>query len=134
MQNTTTHRHWKTEISDLRSRAAEVTTVGVETPMSARTAARCLSGVIGHVVNMAGRDTMQLACAELVRFDQVWKTNFRMLPRVIGGDLAQAIELIAVVSRGILALSGGESLRAALSFWATEEDPAVWQRVTGVAA
>jgi hypothetical protein len=131
MQNTT---HWKTEIADLRARAAAVATNGAEPRMSARAAARCLSGVVSHVARQWSRDVMQRACAEIVRCDPAWQTSFRVLPRV-DGDLVQAIELITVIARGILPLAGVESMRCALAFWATEEDPAVWQSVVaGLAA
>lgn len=130
MQNTT---HWKNEVSDLRARATDVVS-GAEARMSARTAARCLSGVIAHVVRSSTLDTMQRACAELVRCEASWSTGFRVLPPPVRGDVDQAVNLIAVVARGMLELAGVDGLRAALSFWATEDDPGVWQQVTGMAA
>lgn len=130
MQNTT---HWKNEVADLRCRAADVTS-GADSRMSARTVARCLYGVISHVERMSSKDTMQRACAELVRCDAAWATRFRMLPRGLVGDVEQAVQLIVVVARGMLEVAGVDAMRAALSFWATEEDPAVWQDVVGLAA
>jgi hypothetical protein len=124
MQNT--NCHWKTETSDLRARAADVAIGGASPRMSARTAARCLSGVVSHVDRQWSRDVMQRACAELVRCDATWSTSFRVLPSRVDTDLTSAVELIAVVSRGILPLAGVEAMRAALAFWATEEDPSVW--------
>ena len=130
MQNTA---HWRTEITDLRTRAVDVTS-GVDARMTARTVARCLSGVIHLVVRVSSQDTMQRACAELVRCDKAWTTGFRELPGAVRNDVDAAVELIVVVCRGMLGVAGAEALRAALSFWATEEDPSVWQRVTGLAA
>lgn len=131
MQNTA--HHWKTQTADLRARATDVTS-GAESRMSARTAARCLSGVVAHVVRMSSTETMQRACADLVRFDAAWSTSFRQMPPAVRSDVDQALALIAVVARGMLDLAGTDAMRAALSFWATEEDPSVWQAVTGLAA
>jgi len=129
------HIHWKTEISDLRDRARAVVEAPSEiTRMSARAAARCLSGVVGLVARQWSVDVMQRACADLVRCDAAWQTQFGTLPRE-NGRIPPAIEMIAVVARGILPLTGAESMRAALAFWASEDDPAAWQTVTaGLAA
>lgn len=127
--------HWKTEISDLRNRARAV----LDAPkddlrLSARAAARCLSGVVGLVARQVSVDAMQRACADLVRCARAWETQLGFLPTV-DGKVPGAIEMIAVVARGILPLSGPEAMRDALSFWATENDPAAWQAVSlGLAA
>lgn len=131
MQNTTTH--WKLAVDDLRSRALDVTS-GADARMTARQAARVLTGVVSHVARMSSTDTMQRACAELVRCQPAWATSFRQLPEAVRPDVDQAIQLIVVVCRGMLAVAGADAMRAALAFWATEEDPSVWQQVTGIAA
>lgn len=121
-------QHWKTEISDLRNRARAVQAPSSDR-LSARAAARCLSGVVNEVVRRHGQDEMQRACADLVRYDAAWSTMFGTLPRGVEGIVPPAIHLIAVVARGILPLAGAENMRAALSFWACEDDPAVWQEI-----
>jgi hypothetical protein len=129
-----TTAHWKSEIADLRTRARAVTAPSADVRMSARAAAACLSGVIALVSKRWSVDVMQRACAELVRHDAAWKTSFGNLPRGASGAVAEPVEMIAVVARGILPLACEDSMRAALAFWASESDPAEWQRVTGVAA
>lgn len=121
--------HWKTDTADLRARACAVDESGCDPSISARTAARCLSGVIRLVADRHSVDAMQRACADLVRCDAAWDTRFGTLPRGWDGQVPEAIELIAVVARGILPLAGSTNMRAALAFWATEDDPSVWQRV-----
>lgn len=122
--------HWKTEITDLRTRARAVLDEPTDNlRLSARGAARCLSGVMSLVARQWSVDVMQRACAELARYEAAWSTRFGTLPRE-GGVVPAPIEMIAVVARGILPISGEESMRAALAFWATENDPAAWQTVT----
>lgn len=135
MQTTPTPiAHWKTDISDLRNRASAV----IDAPsdqmrMSARTVARCLSGVIGLVARRWSVDTMQRACAGIARHEPAWQTAFGALPRELTcentGSVHPATEMIAVVACGILPLTTPEAMRAALSFWATESDVAVWRAV-----
>lgn len=130
---TTQTADWKSGIGDLRARAAAVATSCADARMSARAAARCLSGVVGLVVTRWSVDVMQRACADLVRCQASWDTSFGTLPRYKEG-VPEPIQLIAVVARGILPIAGIENMRAALSFWATEDDPAQWQAVVaGVA-
>lgn len=122
--------NWKNEISDLRNRARAVLDEPTDTMrLSARAAARCMSGVVGLVARQWSVDAMQRACADLVRCAEAWETKFGKLPHV-NGVVPPAIEMIAVVARGILPLAGADTMRAALSFWATESDPAAWQAVT----
>lgn len=121
--------HWKTEIADLRVRANAVKGAGSDTRLSARAAARCLSGVIYLVSTRWSVDVMQQACAELVRCDATWATNFGRLPAGVDGVVSEPTQIIAVVARGILPLSGVDGMRSALAFWASESDPAEWQRV-----
>ena len=131
----TTASHWKTDSSDLRDRAREVSDAGSDhVTLSPRAAARCLSGVIGLVVTRFGLEEMQRSCAELVRCAAAWDTQFGTLPRGVDGLISEPISLIAVIARGILPLAGDRNMRAALSFWAIEADPAVWQRVAAGAS
>lgn len=129
------NQNWKTEISDLKSRARAVVDAPTDVMrMSPRAAARCLSGVISLICRDFSVDVMQRACADLVRCDAAWETRFGTLPRSDCG-VPRAIEMLAVVARGILPLAGADSMRAALAFWASEDDPAQWQAITtGVAA
>lgn len=130
MQTTTAYNP---EISDLRELALAVMHPDASTSMSARTAARCLSGVIALVAREHGTVAMQRACAKLVRFSDAWRSSFGKLPVAFADPEAvdEAIEMIAVIARGILPVAGAANMRAALSFWASESDPAVWTSVTG---
>lgn len=122
------------KISDLRELALAVMRPDAGAAMSARTAARCLSGVANLCATKYGVAVMHRACGELVRSERSWATNLGMLPNLgfIDGaeQLAEAIELVAVVARGILPIAGAANMRAALSFWACETDPAIWMLVT----
>ncbi len=118
------------EMLRLRTAARAVTT---DAPMparvliSAREAARCLSGVVMLIASTFGHETMRRACAELAQRRASWETR-------TPGDLGEAIWRIAVISRGILPLCGPDAMNAALAFWASETDPATMQQITGVAA
>jgi hypothetical protein len=96
-------------------------------PLSARTAARLLFGAIGLVAARHGVGVMQSTCAELVACDAAWATRFGTLPRGADGRVAEPMVLISGMARGILPMAGAERLQAALAFWASEQDPAVWQ-------
>jgi hypothetical protein len=124
------HAYWKDEIEDLTARAAEVTASIDESKMSARTAARCLSGICGLVARRWTVDEMQRTCAELVRHERAWATSFGDLPHV-NGIVHERTQLVVVVARALLPLAGPANVRSALSFWATESDPAVWAAVAG---
>lgn len=104
-----------------------------EVRLSPRAVARCLSGVVTLVCRTSTVYAMQRACAELVRDEQAWQSGLAVLPRV-NGRVDPVLEQIAVVARGILPSAGEEAMKSALSFWATESDPAVWQRVSNMAA
>lgn len=120
------------EISDLRELAVAVMRPeAAPSGLSARIAARCLSGVVGLVALRWGTLAMQRACAELVRHDDAWASSFGKLPAGVDGRVTEPVEMIAVAARGILTLAGAQNMRAALSFWASESDPAVWTSVTG---
>jgi len=121
--------YWKDEIDDLRSRASNVTSTPASAEkLSARTCARCLMGVVSLVSRRWTTDVMQRTCAELARADEVWDTSFGRLP-MVNGMVAEQIQLIAVVARSLLPLAGTDNVRAALSFWATEDDVGVWTSV-----
>lgn len=120
--------YWKDTISDLRARALAVSAAPVDAKMSARTAAACLSGIVGLISRRWTNDVMQRTCAELVRHDPTWATSFGMLPQV-NGSVSEPIQLLAVVARSLLPIAGADNLRAALSFWASEDDPATWLSV-----
>jgi hypothetical protein len=123
----TTGISWKTYTADLVGLAQDVR-VSRHSGMSSRTAAQCLSGVVSLIAQRFGAARMQAACAELVRFDQAWTTSFGVLP-CADGYVAEPIELLATVARGLLPLAGASALRAALSYWATESDPAAWMNL-----
>jgi len=125
--------YWKDDIDDLKSRALPVLEQTSDAParMSARQAAAVLSGIVGHIARTRTLDHAQRACAELVRFEPVWATSFGRLPHR-NGYISEDVALVATVARSLLPLAGVDALRAALSFWATEDDPAAWQRVAAV--
>lgn len=119
---------WKTKIDDLRNRAESVARASSEAAMSPRTAARCLAGICGHIARRFSLDEMQRTCAELVRHDRAWTTSFGDLPHD-NGEVSETTQLVACVARGLLPLAGANGVRDALSFWAVESDPAVWQSI-----
>ena len=120
--------HWKTTIDDLRNCAEAVRTAPANCGMSARTAAACLSGIIALVSRRFGVDVMQHTCAELVRCAQAWP-ELGYVPSNYDGRVSEPVQLIAVVARSLLPIAGAENVRAALAFWASEDDPAIWQAV-----
>lgn len=122
--------YWKDAIDDLRSRAQSVTSAPADGTgsMSPRTAAACLSGIVGLIARRWTTDEMQRTCADLVRFDPAWATSFGRLPHK-NGIVSEQIMLVAVVARSLFPLAGAENLRAALAFWASEDDPAAWQSI-----
>lgn len=133
--------NWKSNAEDLRSRASRVTDPLVaiqiaakrasgeqDARISARAAAKVLAGIVSLVSRNHGIDVMQRACAILARHDATWISGFANLP-IENGAVPEPVQLIAVVARGILPLAGADNVRAALSFWATEDDPGVWSSV-----
>jgi len=120
--------HWKGDITDLRSCAEAVMTspATASAPMSARNAARVLHGVMSHISRRWSVDEMQRACAELVRHNDAWVSNFTYLPHEPGEAASEPVQLVAVVCRGLTGITSPSDLRAALSFWATETDRSVW--------
>lgn len=125
---TPTPQHWKTDITDLRNRALACFEPRMAERMSARAAAACLSGIVGHVVRKISLDVAQQTCAELARDERTWRTSFGVLPHD-NGYVSEATQLVATVARSLLPIAGADNLRAALSFWACEDDPRIWQSV-----
>lgn len=123
--NATTMQRWNDNLDDLNSLALGVRTSGHVAKMSARTVAQCLSGVVGLIASRWGAAVMQETCAQLVRTSSVWEHSFGRLPHE-NGTVPESITLVATVARGLLPLAGETAVRQALSFWATECDPAVW--------
>lgn len=125
-----TERHWKTDIADLKSRAADVhVQPHASDRMSARAAAACLQGIFGLVTRRWNLEIAQRTCAELVRYEPSWESSFGQLPDQ-NGYVSEPTQLIAAVARSLLPICGTARLRAALSFWASEDDPAVWQSLS----
>ena len=120
---------WKNDLPGLRALGRTVDDRSPDQRLSARSAARLLFGAIGLATARHGVDEMQRACAELVRHDAAWTTKFGTLPRGPDGTVSEALSLIASMARGILPMAGAEHLRAALAFWASERDPAVWRQM-----
>lgn len=120
--------YWKDKIDDLRERAGAVAAAPVDAKMSARTAAACLSGIVSLISRRWTTDVMQRTCAEIVRHEATWSSSFGMLPQV-NGSVSEPVQLLAVVARSLLPIAGADNLRAALSFWASEDDPAAWLAV-----
>ena len=123
---------WKTDIDDLLARATDVmvslapgevagATVG------AREAARALLGIVYHLQGKHGLAVVQRTCADLARCDEAWQSNMTTFPRELTED--RPLRLVAVVCAGLLKVATRDSVRSALAFWATENDPAIWQSV-----
>jgi len=121
---------WKNEIADVRHLARLVSDRSTDRQMSARGAACCLYGAISLVADRHGMDAAQRSCADIVRCDAAWSSSFGTLPRGPDGIVPDPIRMIATMARGVLPLAGPDRTRAALAFWAVEDDPAAWQRVT----
>jgi len=122
MQNDT----WRLDIEDLRACAHDVLTQTTNQAIHARSAAQCLSGVIGLAVRRFTLDVVQHACAELARNARSWETTLGDLPRGVDGRVCEVVEMIAAAARGLYPLAGAGSVRSALAFWACERDAAVW--------
>jgi hypothetical protein len=118
--------------TDIRNLGRAVNDRSPHQALSARSAARLLFGTVGFAVAKFGLDRTQEACADLVANDLVWRTKFCRLPRIYDGAVGELTALIAGAAAGILPMAGAENLRAALAFWATERDPAVWRQMTGM--
>lgn len=120
--------HWKHAIDDLRGHAAAVVVppTADESTVSARQAAAILSGICGLIARRWDVETMQRTCAEMARLEPI---DFGRLPTQTDGTVAEPMALLASVARSVRSIAGEGNLRAALSFWATEDDPAVWNQI-----
>lgn len=124
---TATNAYWRDDIDDLRNRAAGILDLPQAAErLSARTCARCLVGVVSLISRRWTVDEMQRTCAELARHDDAWATSFGRLPLERNGHPSEQTLLLTVVARALIPLAGADAVRAALSFWATENDPGVW--------
>lgn len=122
------------ERDDLLALGADVHTSAPATArpiLTAREAARALVGVIGWVSHRSSTLEMQDLLAQLVRHDPAWEPGamFRALPLRYDGRVDELMALVASVASGLVPLFGVGPLRAAMAFWATETDPAIWQTV-----
>lgn len=120
--------YWKEDIEDLLARAHDVIVAppARNDRLTAREAAYALAGVMSWIHHVSGVDVMQRAAASVARHDAAWKSDLARLPHD-GGRVDKDVALIATVARGLLDLAGETNLRSAMSFWATETDPSVWQ-------
>lgn len=118
------------EINELRKRAqAVIANEPGGNRLSPRATARCLSGIVRLAATKHGTDTMRRSCANLVADPHAW-WPLEADPTEVG----KATQMIVTAASGLLSLAGMDGMRAALAFWASETDPAEWQRVTGQAA
>ena len=117
----------------LRARALNVHAAAAVRPgqISAREAAKVLSGVMSWVARTSSATAMHEAAAALAAHDAAWTSSFRDLPIGSDGAVSATIQMMATVSRATLELAGAANLRDALSFWATERDPGAWQALVG---
>lgn len=120
---------WRLDIEDLRARAHDVLTQTTPQALHARSAAQCLSGVVGLAARRFSLDVVQRACAELARHDRTWESTLGDLPRGTDGRVSEPVEMLAAAARGLYPLAGVVGVRAALAFWACERDAAVWMSI-----
>lgn len=130
MQNAHAYARDRNSDADLRTLALDVaTSPNVRAgQLSAAEVAACLAGVVSYIQNNLSMQEARTACAELVRHAPAWGSKFGSLP-LAGGYVSEPVLLLAVACRGLLEVAQVVTLRAALSFWATETDPAAWQRL-----
>lgn len=122
--------HKDDERDDLLALASDVTSSTLSTfSLTARDAARALVGVVGWATRSVGIDGMQERMALLVRHKDAWSSGLRDLPTGYDGRVDEHIVMIAVFASGLMPLMGVGNLRAAMAFWATERDAAIWQQV-----
>jgi hypothetical protein len=124
-----TRNNWRADISDLREHAKRVQTPSLTQDLHAISVVQCLSGIIGLGAIRYSLDTMQRACADLVRAKRAWETTLGELPRDHTGRVPEPIVMVAAVARGLYPIAGAENLRAGIAFWAVESDPAVWMSI-----
>lgn len=99
--------------------------------LSAREAARNLSGLASWVANRQSMDAMQEAMSRLAIHGAAWKGPVYLcdLPVEIDGRVDPTIAMIAVVCSGMIHTFGAQNLRSAVAFWATSRDAASWRKV-----
>lgn len=116
------------DLQMLVGRAANVrVAVGVRPgQLSSREAARVLGGVMSWISRTHGTVAMHAVASELALYDAAWSSSFRDLPLDTAGEPNAHTLLVAAVCRGLLEIAGPANLRDALSFWASERDPANW--------
>lgn len=111
------------DLKELRKRAAPVNQPGPQQRIGPRGAASALSGVVRLVAVHVGQDVMHRACAKLARSRVGWGDT-------TGDDrLDVAISMLVAAAEGVALVAGYDNVLAALAFWATETDPAVWRDV-----
>jgi hypothetical protein len=127
-----TPANWNVDTQDLRARAVDVISAEAVRGhvVTAREAACMLSGVAGFIAQHESVSAMQCAAAALARHELAWVTKLGSLP-ITDGYVDRNVEMFACVCRGMLAMAGVKNLRAALSYWATESDPASWRALVG---
>jgi hypothetical protein len=76
---------------------------------------------------------MQRACAVLALDERVWSSCLAVIPREEDGTIDPAIEMFVVIGRGVMGAASLDTLSSALSFWASESDPTVWQEIAQAA-
>lgn len=126
---------WTEHLTLLRSNAHSVlTNERPATGLAPREVARILAGVTGTIVRRHGVAAMQQACALLVLDTKAIPSGLTILPRDnVAGRVDPSVAMVAMVARGLLGASSPVAVRAALSFWASESDPGVWQTVVAAA-
>ena len=114
-----------TDLAHLKSRSRPVTdnTDPGHGNLSARGAAAALRGAVRLAAARHGAEVMQRACAKLALLE-AW-------PDSIAAD--GAIAVILAAAEGLALVAGRENTRAALAFWASETDVAVWCAVSAAA-
>lgn len=122
--------HLHPDISDLTARAALVWDITTD----AGAAAARLFGVVRAACRDHGMEAVRQGCSLLARSDGAWRPPLVTLPYHDHPGVDESVRRIASFAAGLLNLHGAEAVRAALAFWATEEDPARWQIVIDLAA
>lgn len=121
---------WKNEAGDLRALARSVYDQPADqVRMSPRAAAAIMLGIVRMVVERFGQDVMQRSCADLARHQLAWSSKMGALPRDDSGRTPEPILLLAAAARGIATVAGTEAARAAVAFWACEDDSLVLMKV-----
>lgn len=133
MQNAAAYRP-NDDLDDLLALSADVMSSAPATTkpvMTAREAARAIVGITGWVSRRSGQNAMQKAMADIARHVDAWRpaSPFHSLPTRYDGRVDENVVLISCVISSLVPLFGLGPLRAAVAFWATENDPAIWQSI-----